>query len=192
MKLGYVSGMDDDVIARLGLIVTREGSREERAARAAELVRRVAGARWAGIYTVTGTVVNCDGWSGPGAPAHPSFAVTEGLTAHAIRTGALALSNDVSRDPRYLANQDDSGSELIVPILVGGRVAGTLDVESDRSGPSAAPPSWSTSDLPPPCAGCGTSRPAGSQRAAASGAHKRVISRITGVTNIPATRCCER
>jgi L-methionine (R)-S-oxide reductase len=126
--------MDDDVIARLGLIVTREGSREERATRAAELVRRVTGARWVGIYTVTGTVVNCDGWSGPGAPAHPSFGVTEGLTAHAIRTGALALSNDVSRDPRYLANQDDSGSELIVPILVGGRVAGTLDVESDRSG----------------------------------------------------------
>ena len=58
----------------------------------------------------------CDGWSGPGSPAYPSFAVTEGLTAHAVRTGALALSNDVSRDPRYLANQDNSGSEL-VPIL---------------------------------------------------------------------------
>jgi putative methionine-R-sulfoxide reductase with GAF domain len=51
-----------------------------------------------------------------------------------VRTGALALSNDVSRDPRYLANQEDSGSELIVPILAGARVAGTLDVESDRTG----------------------------------------------------------
>jgi putative methionine-R-sulfoxide reductase with GAF domain len=40
----------------------------------------------------------------------------------------------VSRDPRYLANQEGSGSEVIVPILVGGRVAATLDVVSDRTG----------------------------------------------------------
>jgi L-methionine (R)-S-oxide reductase len=126
--------MDHSVIAQLGVIAAREGSRGERAARAADLVRRVTGARWVGIYTVTGAVVTCDGWSGPGAPAYPSFGVTEGLTAHAVRTGALALSNDVSRDPRYLANQEDSGSELIVPILADGRVAGTLDVESDRTG----------------------------------------------------------
>ena len=132
--LGYVTGMDDSVIAQLGAIATREGSREERAARAADLVRRAMDARWVGIYTVTDAVVTCDGWSGPGTPAYPSFAVTEGLTAHAVRTGALALSNDVSRDPRYLANQEDSGSELIVPILADGRVAGTLDVESDRTG----------------------------------------------------------
>ena len=66
MKLGYVSGMDDDVIARLALIVTREGSREKRA-----------------------------------APA---------------------------------ADQEDSGSELMVPIVAGRRVAGTLDVESGGSG----------------------------------------------------------
>jgi len=51
-----------------------------------------------------------------GCPAYPSFAATEGLTAHAARTGAPALSNDASCDPRYLANQDNSGSEL-VPIL---------------------------------------------------------------------------
>jgi L-methionine (R)-S-oxide reductase len=126
--------MDDSVIAQLGVIAAREGSRGERAGRAADLVRRATGARWVGIYTVTGAVVTCDGWSGPGAPAYPSFGVTEGLTAHAVRTGALALSNDVSRDPRYLANQEDSGSELIVPILADGRVAGTLDVESDSSG----------------------------------------------------------
>lgn len=51
-----------------------------------------------------------------------------------MRTGSVALSNDVARDPRYLTNQDDSGSELIVPTLVDGRVVGTLDVESGRPG----------------------------------------------------------
>ena len=47
---------------------------------------------------------------------------------------ARVLRNDVSRDPRHLVNQEDSGSELIEPILAGGRVAATLDVESGSSG----------------------------------------------------------
>jgi L-methionine (R)-S-oxide reductase len=126
--------MDESVIGQLVVIAAGDRPREERAARAADLVRRAAGARWVGVYTVAGAMVTCDGWSGPGAPAHPSFAVTEGLTAHAVRAGAVALSNDVSRDLRYLANQADSGSELIVPVLADGHVIGTLDVESDRTG----------------------------------------------------------
>ncbi len=126
--------MDDSVIARLGAVASGGESRQERATRAADLVRQATGVRWVGIYTVTAAAVACEGWSGPGAPAYPSFAVTEGLTAHAIRTRAPALSNDVSHDPRYLANQGDSASELIVPILADGHVAGTLDVESDRIG----------------------------------------------------------
>jgi L-methionine (R)-S-oxide reductase len=126
--------VDESVIGRLGVIAAGEGSREVRAARAADLVRLAVGARWVGIYTVAGAMVTCDGWSGPGAPAHPAFAVTEGLTAHAVRAGAVALSNDVSRDPRYLTNQADSGAELIVPVLADGHVIGTLDAESDRTG----------------------------------------------------------
>lgn len=75
-----------------------------------------------------------EGWSGPGAPAHPTFPATQGLTGHAVQARAIALSNDVRRDPRYLTNQDDSGSELIVPVLIAGQVVGTLDVESDATG----------------------------------------------------------
>lgn len=76
----------------------------------------------------------CEAWSGPGAPAHPTFAATQGLTAHAIRARAAAVSNDVAHDPRYLTNQDDSGSELIVPILRDDTVVGTLDIESSDVG----------------------------------------------------------
>ena len=52
--------MDNSVIPQLGAIVTAEGSRQERAALAADLVRRATGARWAGIYAVTDAVVTCD------------------------------------------------------------------------------------------------------------------------------------
>jgi putative methionine-R-sulfoxide reductase with GAF domain len=70
----------------------------------------------------------------PRGPAHPTFPATQGLTSHAIRSQRPIVSNDVAHDPRYLANQDDSGSELIVPVLAEGQVAGTLDVESERTG----------------------------------------------------------
>jgi L-methionine (R)-S-oxide reductase len=122
------------VNGKVGVIITGSGSPGGRAAAVAAVIREASAARWVGVYTVAKGMVTCEGWSGPGAPAYPSFPVTEGLTAHAIRTRSVALSNDVSRDPRYLANQDDSGSELIVPVVADGEVIGTLDVESDRTG----------------------------------------------------------
>jgi putative methionine-R-sulfoxide reductase with GAF domain len=38
---------------------------------------------------------------------------------------------DVARDPRYLTALPSTGSELIAPVIVGGRVVGTLDVEDE-------------------------------------------------------------
>jgi putative methionine-R-sulfoxide reductase with GAF domain len=70
-----------------------------------------------GIYTVAAGTVSNEAWSGTGPPAHPTFPATEGLTAHAIAARAVALSNDVAADPRYLTNQADTGSELIIPIF---------------------------------------------------------------------------
>jgi L-methionine (R)-S-oxide reductase len=126
--------MDAELRTRIAGALAASGPRSERAQAAADLIRETTGARWVGIYTVDDATVSNDAWSGPGPPAFPSFPVTGGLTAHALRTRAVALSNDVANDPRYLSNQDDSGSELILPVLHKGRVVGTLDVESDQVG----------------------------------------------------------
>ena len=69
----------------------------------------------------------------PTAPAHPRFPIERGLTAAAISTREIVVSNDVARDPRYLTALASTGSELIVPIIVGNRVVGTLDVEDERT-----------------------------------------------------------
>lgn len=122
------------MLSRLAEVVSRHAPRPARAGAVADLIREVTGARWVGVYTVADGMVTNEGWSGPGAPAHPAFPATQGLTGHAVRAGAIVVSNDVRQDPRYLTNQDDSGSELIVPVLVAGRVVGTLDVESDAVG----------------------------------------------------------
>jgi GAF domain-containing protein len=78
---------------------------------------------------VTDTEVRNLAWSGPEAPAHPVFPIEQGLTGAAIRSRSTVLSNDVADDPRYLTNQQSTGSELIVPVLLGETVVGTLDVE---------------------------------------------------------------
>ena len=126
--------MTMELFRRVAAAAAGPGTRSERAQVAAGLIREAAGERWVGIYTVTDTVVTNEAWSGSRPPAFPTFPREKGLTAHALRALAPALGNDVVNDPRYLANQDDSGSELIVPVVRAGRVVGTLDVESNELG----------------------------------------------------------
>lgn len=120
--------------ATVAEIVGSTSSRAERAARACLAIRDVSAERWVGIYSVVaGQVVN-EAWVGPAPPAHPRFSALEGLTSDAITTGRSVVSNDVANDHRYLPNQVDSGSELIVPVFVASQVVGTLDIESERAG----------------------------------------------------------
>jgi L-methionine (R)-S-oxide reductase len=106
---------------------------EQRAQRIADLVRTGTGRRWVGVYRVEPEEVANLAWSGPAAPAHPRFPRERGLTGAAVASGRSVLSNDVAQDPRYLTALESTGSELIVPVLVGGTVVGTLDVEDERT-----------------------------------------------------------
>ena len=114
-------------------IAERPGARGERAQQVAELIRSRTNRRWVGIYEVTPTEVVNLAWSGPGPPAYPSFPVARGLTAAAISARETVVSNDVASDPRYLTALASTGSELIVPVVLGDRVVGTLDVEDEAT-----------------------------------------------------------
>ncbi len=123
--------------ALINLVADAVASREPRTVRAAVIAKAIrdqTSARWVGIYTVTVDQVVNEAWSGPAAPAHPIFRIDQGLTAHAISAQAVAVSNNVGTDPRYLTNQSDTGSELIVPVVHDDRTLGTLDVEESVSG----------------------------------------------------------
>jgi L-methionine (R)-S-oxide reductase len=124
---------DSELIEALRREVAAAAPVERRAGRAAELIRAHTGRRWVGIYRVTTREVRNLGWSGPAPPAYPAFPADQGLTGAAVRSGSTVVSNDVATDPRYLTNQDTTGSELIVPILIAGAVVGTLDVEDPRT-----------------------------------------------------------
>jgi L-methionine (R)-S-oxide reductase len=109
------------------------GARGERARRLANLIRARTNRRWVGIYEVTPTEVVNLAWSGPAPPASPRFPVDRGLTAAAVAAAETVVSNDVARDPRYLTALESTGSELIVPVVLGDRVVGTLDVEDEAT-----------------------------------------------------------
>jgi L-methionine (R)-S-oxide reductase len=123
-----------DVTDRIRDLVGADSPRVERARRVADAVRAVTGHRWVGVYAVRDDEVVNLAWSGPGPPAHPRFAIGSGLTGAAIEARATIVSNDVANDSRYLRTLDTTGSEIIVPVIAGDRVVGTLDVESARTG----------------------------------------------------------
>jgi signal transduction histidine kinase len=58
--------------------------------------------------------------------------VTEGIMGAAARTGEVVLVNDVASDPRHVPTPGANGirAELAVPIKLGDRVLGVLNVES--------------------------------------------------------------
>jgi GAF domain-containing protein len=126
--------MQPSLLDRVRYESARGGNREDRAQKIADLIRHETGRRWVGIYAVTSEEVVNLAWSGPAAPAHPRFPVTQGLSGAAIRQRETVISNDVARDPRYLAALESTGSEMIVPVSVDGEVVGTVDVEDERPG----------------------------------------------------------
>jgi putative methionine-R-sulfoxide reductase with GAF domain len=119
------------------ILMTAAGSddRAVKARRLAELIQKLGEYRWVGIYDVGPETVSIVGWSGPSAPAYPSFPVTKGLTGSAIESKKAVIVGDVRNDPRYLTGFDSTLSEMIVPVLHpgDGRVVGTVDVESERA-----------------------------------------------------------
>jgi len=118
------------------ILMTAAGSddRAVKAKRLAELIQKLGEYRWVGIYDVGPETVCLLGWSGPGAPEHPSFPVARGLTGSAIETKKAVMVGDVRNDPRYLTAFGSTVSEIIVPVLHpgDGRVVGTVDVESEK------------------------------------------------------------
>ena len=124
----------NNVLGQIRVAAASGGDRAARAKRLAEMVQKLGNYRWVGIYDVGEENVSIIAWSGPGAPEHPSFPVSEGLTGAAIREKRTVIVGNVQNDPRYLTAFGSTLSEIIVPVLapVGGRVIGTVDVESER------------------------------------------------------------
>ena len=60
------------------------------------------------------------------------MAIGEGMTGTAAATGETQISGDVSKDPHYVLDVEETKSELAVPIKSGKNVVGVLDIQSDK------------------------------------------------------------
>src|ERR1700735_4364291 len=110
---------DGNLPDTLRKILASDIDRRSKAARVTEAIRAAGAYRWVGIYDVDmrrGLVTNI-AWSGPGAPAYPTFPVTKGLTSRAITQKRTVNVGDVASDPGYLTALDSTRSEMIVPVL---------------------------------------------------------------------------
>lgn len=116
----------------LAELVGAAADRQQRGARVAAAIRRFGGYRWVGIYDVGTDEIAVVGWDGPGPPAHPRFARTQGLCGAAAAAGTVVVVGDVSVDPRYLTTHGTTRSEIVVPVFCDDVVVGLIDVESER------------------------------------------------------------
>lgn len=133
----YLAAMTEkreELTRELKRVIARGGARKDALWEIADLIRSSGGYRWVGLYDVdsaAGTVRNIV-WSGPSAPAHPTFAMNLGLTGSAIAERRVINVADVTRDPRYLEAFGSTRSEIIVPIFdrEGHEAVGMINVES--------------------------------------------------------------
>ncbi len=62
---------------------------------------------------------------------HVRIPVGEGICGLSARTGSTVVVDDVRADPRYLACNLETRSEIVVPIVRGDRYLAQIDVDSD-------------------------------------------------------------
>ncbi len=125
----------NNVLGQIRMTAASGGDRAIRAKRLAEMIRKLGEYRWVGVYDVDEQDVSIIGWSGPSAPARSTFPITDGFAGAAIHAKKAVIVGDAHNDPHYPTAFGDTLSEIIVPVLApgGGRVMGTVDVESERA-----------------------------------------------------------
>ena len=87
---------------------------------------------WIGIYLIEGEDLVLGPWKGPEATEHVRIPVGQGICGAAAANGQTEVVDDVIADERYLACFPSTRSEILVPIAYEGRVAGEIDIDSDR------------------------------------------------------------
>ena len=87
---------------------------------------------WVGFYLVdplNPDVLQIGPFAGSFTP-NARIPLNQGLCGAAATSGQTVVVNDVSKDPRYLAGSPLVKCEIVVPIVLKGRLAADLDVSS--------------------------------------------------------------
>lgn len=83
---------------------------------------------WAGFYLLRGEELVLGPFQGK--PACVRIPVGKGVCGTAAATGQTQLVPDVHAFPGHIACDEASRSEIVVPLLAGGKLVGVLDIDS--------------------------------------------------------------
>ncbi|MEM2816539.1 MAG: GAF domain-containing protein [Candidatus Bathyarchaeia archaeon] len=99
-----------------------------------DAMRHTLGFEYASFFILEGEKLRMLGQSGSLEPARLVLTLSDdmGVSVRAARTGKAVIVPDVRLDPSYVKGKDGMLSELAVPMKVGDKVIGVLNVESSR------------------------------------------------------------
>jgi len=86
---------------------------------------------WVGFYFLKGSKLYVGPYIGKPTP-HAVIELNRGICGAAVSQGKTIVVDDVHADPRYLACSLETRSEIVIPLRIGGRIVGELDIDSDR------------------------------------------------------------
>ena len=122
------TGIADDIGRQIETATTKQGAMD---AAVATLKARLPHYSWVGIYLLDGHELVLGPYLGKPSP-HTRIPLNRGICGAAASEKQTIIVDDVNSDPRYLACSIETKSEIVVPILDGGRVLGEIDIDSDK------------------------------------------------------------
>lgn len=87
---------------------------------------------WAGFYLFDGEKLVLGPFQGE--PACTRIAIGRGVCGASARDKRTVLVEDVEKFPGHIACSSASRSELVVPLLLEGRLLGVIDIDSPKTG----------------------------------------------------------
>jgi GAF domain-containing protein len=119
----------DGLAAQLAALLEGESDPVANAANTAALIYHgLPDLNWAGFYFARGGELVLGPFQG--RPACVRIPWGKGVCGTAASRGASVLVPDVHEFPGHIACDPESRSELVVPLIKGGEVAGVLDLDS--------------------------------------------------------------
>jgi GAF domain-containing protein len=126
------------LLPEIEMVLTGGAERDAKLKRVCDILKAgVTYFDWVGFY-LTDTEIPTDLVLGPynGAPTeHVRISVGQGICGRAADTRRMFVVQDVSKETNYLACSPDVKAEIVLPILIGGRVWGELDIDSHTLSP---------------------------------------------------------
>jgi len=121
--------MADDILPELGALLAGETDLVANAANTAALIfARIPRVNWAGFYFLRGAMLVVGPFQG--LPACTRIPLGSGVCGTAAARNETIVVPDVHAFDGHIACDSASLSEIVVPIMIAGRLAGVLDIDS--------------------------------------------------------------